>query len=75
MSRVLIHFDEETLKAIDRIAPAAKRKRADFVRQAIKDAIFRYETDRIQEAYRLRPDSPKGADIWELPETWEQEMA
>ena len=46
MSQVLIHFDEATLKAIDRIAPAAKRKRADFIRQAVKDAIFRQETER-----------------------------
>ena len=50
MPQVLIHFDDATLKAIDRIAPAAKRKRADFIRQAVKDAIFRQETDRMREA-------------------------
>jgi len=73
MSQVLIHFDEETLRAIDRIAPAAKRKRADFIRQAVKDAIFRNETERMREAYRLQPDSPEGSEIWELPERWEEE--
>ena len=52
MSQVLIHFDEATLKAIDRIAPVARRKRADFIRQAVKDAIFRHETERMREAYR-----------------------
>jgi metal-responsive CopG/Arc/MetJ family transcriptional regulator len=36
MSQISIHFDEATLKAIDRIAPAAKRKRADFIRQAVQ---------------------------------------
>jgi hypothetical protein len=61
--------------AIDRIAPAAKRKRADFIRQAVKDAIFRYETERIREAYRLHPDSPEGAEVWELPEKWEEARA
>lgn len=70
MSQVLIQFDDATLKAIDRIAPAAKRKRADFIRQAVKDAIFRWETDRMREAYRLQPDSAEGSDTWDLPEEW-----
>ena len=68
MPQVLIHFDEATLKAIDRIAPAAKRKRADFIRLAVKDAIFRRETERMREAYRLQPDSVEGSDTWDLPE-------
>ena len=70
MSQVLIHFDEATLKAIDRIAPTAKRKRADFIRQAVKDAIFQHETERMREAYRLQPDSAEGAETWDLPEAW-----
>jgi hypothetical protein len=73
MSQVLINFDEATLKAIDRIAPAAKRKRADFIRQAVKDAIFRKETEKMREAYLLQPDSPIGSDTWELPEPWNQD--
>jgi predicted transcriptional regulator len=70
MAQVLIHFDDATLKAIDRIAPAAKRKRADFVRNAVKDAIFRHEMERMREAYRLQPDSAEGFDAWDLPEEW-----
>jgi hypothetical protein len=72
MPQVLIQFDEATLRAIDRIAPPAKRKRADFIRQAVKDAIFRRETDRMREAYRLRPDSVEASDDWELPEEWKE---
>jgi hypothetical protein len=72
MPQVLIHFDEATLKAIDRIAPAAKRKRADFIRQAVKDAIFRRETERMREAYRLQPDSVEDSDTWALPEDWKE---
>jgi predicted transcriptional regulator len=67
MPQVFIQFDEATLKVIDRIAPAARRKRADFIRQAVKDAIFRQETDRMREAYRIQPDSVEGAEVWELP--------
>ncbi len=70
--QVLIHFDDATLKAIDRIAPAAKRKRADFIRRAVKDEIFRLETERMREAYRLRPDSAEDSGTWDLPEKWRQ---
>jgi predicted transcriptional regulator len=70
MPQVLIHFDEATLKAIDRIAPAAKRRRADFIRRAVKDEIFRLEMARMREAYRLKPDSAEDANTWELPEEW-----
>lgn len=72
MPQVLIHFDEATLNAIDRIAPAAKRKRADFIRRAVKDEIFRLETERMREAYRLQPDSSEDADTWDLPEEWKE---
>jgi hypothetical protein len=70
MQKVLVQFEETTLEAIDRIAPAAKRKRADFIRSAVKDAIFRFEQERMREAYRLQPDSAQDADAWDLPEAW-----
>jgi metal-responsive CopG/Arc/MetJ family transcriptional regulator len=70
MQKVLVQFEEATLEAIDRIAPAAKRKRADFIRSAVKDAIFRFEQERMQEAYRLQPDSAQDAGSWVLPEEW-----
>jgi len=72
MPQVLIQFDEATLRAIDRIAPVAKRKRADFIRRAVKDAIFRQETERMREAYQLQPDSVEGSDVWDLPEEWKE---
>jgi hypothetical protein len=72
MSQVLIRFDEATLKAIDRIAPSAGRKRADFIRQSVKDAIFRQETERMREAYRLQPDSTEASETWQFPEGGKQ---
>jgi metal-responsive CopG/Arc/MetJ family transcriptional regulator len=72
MPTVLVQFEQATLKAIDRIAPAKKRKRADFIRTAVKDAIFRHDQERMREAYRLRPDSGNDADSWDLPEEWKE---
>ena len=72
MPQVLVHFDEATLLAIDRIAPAAKRQRADFIRRAVKDALFLRETERMREAYRLQPDAGESTEVWELPEEWKE---
>jgi hypothetical protein len=72
MPQVLVQFDDPTVKAIDRIARAAKPKRADFIRRTVKDEIFRLETERMREAYRLQPDSAEDADTWDLPEEWKE---
>jgi hypothetical protein len=72
MPQVLINFAASTLKAIDRIAPAAKGKRADSIRRAVKGEIFRLETERMREAYRLQPDSAEDADKWDLAEEWKE---
>jgi len=69
MQKVLIQFEDATLEAVDRIAPAAKRKRADFIRRAVKDAIFRYEQERMRQAYQVQPDSTD-AGPWDLPGEW-----
>jgi hypothetical protein len=61
-----------TLEAIDRIAPAAKRKRAEFITNAVKDAIFRFEQEKMKEAYRLKPDSAGDVGAWDLPEDWKE---
>ena len=66
MPQVLVHFDEATLQAIDRVAPAAKRKRADFIRRTVKDALFLRETERMREAYRVQSDVTESAEVWEV---------
>jgi hypothetical protein len=38
----------------------------------VKDEIFRVDTERMREAYRLQPDSAEGADKWKLAEEWKE---
>jgi predicted transcriptional regulator len=64
MSSILIQVDEPTLQALDRVAPAAKRQRAEFIRQAIRAAIRAREFAKIKEGYLARPDSADDADDW-----------
>jgi predicted transcriptional regulator len=64
MPSILIELDDATYKALDRVAPAAKRKRTQFVRDAVKTAIRKQENARMREAYRKQPDSAAEADDW-----------
>ncbi len=70
MPSILIQLDDSTLKSLDKIAPAAKRQRAEFIRQAVKDAIRKREYEQIREAYLKRPDSAADADDWSSAEEW-----
>jgi len=58
------------LRSLNKIAPAAKRQRAEFIRQAVKDAIRRQEYEQIREAYLGQPDSAVDADDWSSAEEW-----
>jgi metal-responsive CopG/Arc/MetJ family transcriptional regulator len=70
MRSLLIQVDEPTLKALNRIAPAKQRKRAEFVRTAIRKAIREFEEERMRAAYLQNPDSETEADDWSNPEEW-----
>ena len=68
MKSLLIQLDEQTLGALNRVAEPGRRKRSEFVRQAIRTAIRQAEYLAISEAYRTRPDAAEGADDWSAPE-------
>ncbi len=70
MPSILVQLDEPLLKSLNKAAPAAKRQRAEFIRQAIRDAIRKREYEAIREAYLRQPDSPGDADDWANAEKW-----
>jgi len=68
MKRLLIHLDEQTLMALNRVAEPGKRRRSEFVRHAIRQAIRQAEYRGMRDAYRQQPDSPRDADDWSTAE-------
>jgi metal-responsive CopG/Arc/MetJ family transcriptional regulator len=70
MPSILIQLDEPLLNALNKVAPAAKRQRAEFIRQAVKEAIRKREYEAIREAYLRQPDSAAEADDWSNAEEW-----
>lgn len=72
MKSLLIQLDEPTYRELNRIAPAAKRQRAEFVRSAIRRAIRQIEEERTRLAYLKRPDSEAEADDWANAGEWKR---
>jgi len=70
MKSLLVQLDEPTYRALNRIAPAATRQRAEFVRSAIRKAIRESEEERTRRAYLAKPDSESEADDWSSAEEW-----
>ena len=70
MPSILIHLDDATFHALNKIAPAAKRLRTEFIRRAVKEAIRKQEFERMREAYRRQPDSEAEADDWSNAEEY-----
>jgi metal-responsive CopG/Arc/MetJ family transcriptional regulator len=70
MKPFLIQLDEPTLAALNRVAAPGRRKRSEFVRQAIRRAVRQAEYRAMREAYRKQPDSIQDIDDWSTPEEY-----
>ena len=70
MKSISVWLDEHTYQALNRVAPAGKRGRSQFVRQAIRKAIRHAEYERMRLAYLAQPDSEAGASDWSTPEEY-----
>ena len=55
---------DRTPKVLDRVAPAAKRQRAEFIREAVRKEIREREYAKIRDGYAAQPDSAHEADDW-----------
>ena len=71
MKSLLIQLDEQTLLALNRVAAPGKRKRSEFIRQAIRKAVRNAEYRAMRDAYRRQPDLALEADDWSVPGEFE----
>lgn len=60
MKKFLVELDDAAARDLERVAPAAKRLRAEFVRLAIRRALDLALDRRTREAYEALP--MRGAD-------------
>ncbi len=68
MKSILLQLDDATYRLLESVAPAAKRQRAQFIREAVLKALLEVEEAKTRAAYRARPDREHEADDWSSAE-------
>ena len=73
MKQLLIELDDEIAARLEKVAPGRARRRSEFIRNAIRQALWELEEKATSEAYRRHPDSAEGyldETVWEeLPKS------
>jgi hypothetical protein len=67
--QIIVELDEGTARELEGVAPSRARKRSDFVRRAIRQALDAEVERRMSEAYRRQPDNAE-PDVID-PQAWE----
>jgi predicted transcriptional regulator len=73
MKQILLEVDDRLAERLEAIAPARSRKRSEFLRRAIQEAIWALEEEATRDAYVRQPDSgeqPVDARVWD-PSGWQ----
>jgi len=68
MNQILIEIDDELAAQLRRVVPARSRGRSEFIRNAIRKALWAQEEAKTAAAYAAQPDSPDAsytdAEVW-----------
>ena len=69
MKTLIVELDDEVAAKIELVAPGRSRQRSEFIRNAIRKALWEIEERATAEAYRRQPDIAEDAYI--NPDVWE----
>ena len=76
MRTVQMTLDEKLLAAVDRAAKKLKTTRSAFTRQALREALDRLATRRLEDkhkaGYDRQPVQAGEFDLWEKEQQWPQ---
>jgi predicted transcriptional regulator len=61
MKTLIVALDEEVAAKLERVAPGRSRQRSEFIRNALRKALWEIEEQATAEAYREQPDSGEDA--------------
>ena len=68
MKQLVIEIDEKIATQLERVAPTGSRRRSEFIRNAIRQALWQLEERATAQAYARHPDSEEAhldATVWE----------
>jgi len=69
MKTLIVELDDEVAAKLEQVAPGRARQRSEFIRNAVRKALWELEEQATAEAYRRQPDS--GTDAYLSAEVWE----
>ena len=69
MKQILVEIDDDLVERLEKVAPPRSRRRSEFVRNAIRQAIWDLEEQATAEAYRRQADSE--CDSYLTSSVWE----
>lgn len=69
MKALIVELDDEVAEKLERVAPGRARQRSEFIRNAVRRALWELEEQATAEAYRRRPDTSE--DAYVNPDVWE----
>ena len=67
MRAVLVELTDDVVARLERVAPGRSRRRSEFIRNAIRRALWELEEQATADAYRRQPDTTPayvGPDTW-----------
>lgn len=71
MKQLLVQVDDDLAAKLEKVAPGHSRRRSEFIRHALRQALWKLEEQATTEAYRKQPDSEADvyleSSVWELP--------
>ena len=69
MKTLIVELEDEVAERLESVAPGRSRQRSEFIRNAIRKALWEIEEQSTAEAYRQQPDS--GEYTYQNPDLWE----
>jgi len=73
MKSLLIELDDDVAARLEEVAPGRSRRRSEFIRNAIRRALWDVEEGATAAAYRRNPD--RASDAFVDPQAWEPPAA
>lgn len=70
MKQLLVELEDDLAERLEEIAPGRSRRRSEFIRRAIRKAIWELEEQATADAYARIPDTANDAHL--DPAVWER---
>jgi metal-responsive CopG/Arc/MetJ family transcriptional regulator len=70
MKQIIVELDDETTRQLNKVAPPRSRKRSEFIRAAIRKALWEQEEQQTRAAYLAEPDDSD--PVYFDPDAWER---